>query len=115
MRYARTVKRRSHTVIDRINAAQDRVIARKLRRDAGVLVLAARNLRRWMAGDGRSVRPVFLEWDRILRRLTRTEIAAFLLSDTPMARRLRQSTPFAGVLSEGERLAIRQAHEKAGA
>ena len=102
-------------VIDRINAAQDRMIARKLRRNSRVLGLARRNLNRWMAGDGRSVRPVFLEWNGILERLTRMQIAAFLISDTPMARRLRQSTPFAGVLSEGERLAIRQAHEKAGA
>jgi len=109
------VKQRSHKVIDRINAAQDRVIAGKLRRDPGVLLLARRNLRRWMAGEGRSVRPVFLEWDRILRRLTRAEITTFLISDTPMARRLRQSTPFAGVLSDHERLAIRQTHEKAGA
>jgi hypothetical protein len=109
------MKQRSHAVIDRINATQDRVIASKLRRDARVLIFARQNLRRWMAGEGRTVRPVFLEWDRILRRLTRTEIAAFLVSETPMARRLRQSTPFAGVLKGRERLAIRQAHEKAGA
>ncbi len=109
------MKQESHRLIDRINAAQDRAIASKLRRDSGVLVLARRNLNRWMAGDSRSIRPVFLEWDRILRRLTCTEIAAFLISDTPMARRLRQSTPFAGALSDRERLAIRQAHEKAGA
>ena len=109
------MKQRSHLVIDRINAAQDRVIARKLRGDSRVLVLARRNLNRWMAGDGRSIRPVFLEWDRILERLTRADIGAFLISDTPMARRLRQSTPFAGVLSDSERLAIRQAYEKAGA
>jgi len=109
------VKQRSHSDIDRINAAQDRAIASKLRRDSGVLVLARRNLSRWMAGDGPGVRSVFLEWGRILRRLTRAEIAAFLISDTPMARRLRQSTPFAGALSDRERLVIRQAHEKAGA
>lgn len=109
------VKPRSHGDIDRINVAQDRVIARYLRRDSRVLLLARRNLRRWIAGEGRRVRPVFLEWDRILLRLTRIEIAAFLISDTPMARRLRQSTPFAGVLSDHERSAIRQAHEKAGA
>jgi hypothetical protein len=97
-----------------MNAAQDRLIARKLQRDARVLGVARRNLRRWMAGDGRNVRPVFLEWDRILRRLTRAEIAAFLVSETPATRRLRQSTPFAGVLSDRERRSIRRAHEKAG-
>ena len=108
------MKPRSHLVIDRINAAQDRMVAHKLRRDARVLLLARRNLRRWMARDGRSARPVFLEWDRVLHRLTRAEIRSFLISDTPMARRLRQSSPFAGVLSDVERRALRQAHEKAG-
>ena len=109
------MKQSSHRVIDRINAAQDRVIASKLRRDSRVLVRARRNLRRWMAADGRSVRPVFREWDLVLRRLARFELVAFLSSNTPMARRLRQSTPFTGVLSDRERLAIRQAHEEAGA
>lgn len=108
------MRRRSHGIIDRINADQDRAIARKLRCDPGVLRLARRNLRRWMAGDGRRVRPVFREWELVLRRLTRFETAAFLISDTPMARRLRQSSPFAGVLSEAERDAIRREHEEAG-
>ena len=67
-----------------------------------------------MAGDGRNVRPVFQEWHGILTRLSKGELADFLRSDTPMARRLRQSSPFAGVLSDAERLAIRLRHEKAG-
>ena len=101
-------------VIDRINSAQDRVIAAKLRRDQRLLVLARRNLGRWIKRDGRKVRPVFLEWHRILHRLTRAEIVRFLASNTPRACRLRQSTPFAGALTDTERSAIRQAHEKTG-
>ena len=104
----------SHNVIDQINAAQDRVIAVKLRRDRRLLILARRNLSRWMALDGRTIRPVFLEWHRILHRLTRAEIVRFLLSNTPMARRLRQSTPFAGALTDAERRDIRRAHEETG-
>lgn len=107
--------RMSHAVVDRINAAQDRLIASKLGRNRRALRIARENLRRWMARDGRKVRPVFREWDRILDRLTPAEIANFLRSDTPMARRLRQSSPFAGVLTEAERRTIRQKHEKAGA
>jgi hypothetical protein len=102
----------SHALVDRINAAQDRLIAAGLRRDGRALNVARMNLRRWMARDGRKVRACFQEWHRILTRLSRAEIADFLQSDTPMARRLRQSNPFAGVLSETERRSI--AREKAG-
>ena len=105
----------SHAVVDRVNEAQDRLIAARLRRDRGALRIARQNLRRWMARDGRKVRPVFREWHGILVRLNAMEIAAFLESDTPMARRLRQSSPFAGVLTEAERRAIQQKHEKARA
>ena len=105
----------SHAIIDRINAAQDRRIAAKLRRDRRLLSRARRNLQRWMARDGRRIRPVFQEWHRILTILSRTEIADFLGADTPMARRLRQSSPFAGLLGEPERQRIRRTYEEARA
>jgi hypothetical protein len=105
----------SHALIDRINAAQDRLIASALGRNRSALRIARENLRRWMARDGRKVRPVFREWHRILDQLTPAEIANFLRSDTPMSRRLRQSSPFAGVLTDAERRTIRKKHEKAGA
>ena len=102
----------SHARVDRINAAQERRIAARLRRDGRVLKVARANLKRWMTRDGRRVRPSFLEWHRILTQLSRVEIADFLQSDTPLARRLRQSSPFAGVLSEAERQVIAERHEK---
>lgn len=105
----------SHATIDRINRSQDRLIAARLRRDRRVLRTARQNLRRWMARDGRNVRPVFQEWQTILERLTAREVADFLSSDTPMARRLRQSSPFAGVLTDLERRGIHRMHEKKGA
>lgn len=112
--YASPVQRAcSHRRIDRINAAQDRQIATRLRRDDRLLKSARRSLARWMARDGRTVRPVFQEWHRILTRLSRAEIADFLRSDTPMARRLRQSSPFAGLLTDVERRTQRLPHEKA--
>jgi hypothetical protein len=102
--------RNPHAVIDRINAEQDRVIASRLRRDRRVLGLARRNLKRWMARDKRP-RPVFVEWNLVLTRLTPREIADFLESGTPMAKRLAQSSPFAGVLSDAERLGIYRKHQ----
>jgi hypothetical protein len=62
-----------------------------------------------MAHDGKCVRPVFAEWRRLLERLTANELADFLISDTPLARRLRQSSPLAGLLPPAGRRAFRHA------
>lgn len=104
--------RNPHEIIDKINAAQDRAVASKLRKDPGLLRAARRNLNRWMARDGKAIRPVFREWDLILKRLTPAEIADFLRSDTSMAKRLRQSSPFAGLLTPQEDGTIRRKYEK---
>ena len=94
----------SHATIDQRNAEQDRLVARQLRHDPRVLRQARANLRRWTARDGKRVRPVFAEWWRVLGRLSADEIADFLISDTPLARRLRQSSPFVSVLGrDGQR------------
>ena len=87
----------THRDIDLRNGLQDRLLARRLRKDTGLLRLARKNLRRWQTRDGRRPRPAFLEWERILDYLSAGEIADFLVSDTPMARRLRQSSPFLGL------------------
>ena len=105
--------RKTHEIIDRVNAAQDRRIAAKLQRNPAVLRLARANLRRWAASDGPHMRPVFREWHAILYRLNAREIADFLRSDTLMARRLRQSSPFAGALARSERELIRRQYEEA--
>ena len=76
-----------HGTIDRIVAEQDRLVAVRLRKDSRVLHLARRNLKRWMAGD-KHPRRVFSEWNLVLTRLSAAEIADFLESNTPMARRL---------------------------
>ena len=91
---------RSHREIDLRNELQDRWLASHLRRDGRLLRLARANLRRWKARDGRRPRPVFREWERILEHLSRREIADFLVSGTPMAERLRQSSPFMGLFPE---------------
>jgi hypothetical protein len=87
----------SHRDIDVKNELQDRLLARRLRRDTRLLRLAQANLRRWKARDGKRPRPAFVEWQHILDHLSANEIADFLVSDTPMARRLRQSSPFMGL------------------
>ena len=89
-----------HRTVDRANAVADRMVARRLRRDPGLLREARRNLKRWISREGESVAPVFIEWSHILDTLTRTELADFLERGTSKARRLRQSTPFKGLLQK---------------
>ncbi len=91
------MRRFSHHAIDTRNELQDRLLAQRLRRDPRLLRLARANLRRWKNRDGKRPRQVFVEWQRILDHLSSKEIADFLVSDTPMARRLRQSSPFLGL------------------
>ena len=105
--------RHAHSRIDWINAQTDLIVASRLRRNPRVLALARRNLRRWMSRDGRKPRRTFAEWHGVLHRLSRSQIAEFLASDTPMARRLRQSSPFAGVLTERERMALWRQYDEA--
>jgi hypothetical protein len=99
----------SHGAIDRRNAAEDRLVANRLRHDRRLLRQARASLNRWMARDGERIRPVFAEWRRLLDCLTANELADFLISDTPLARRLRQSSPFIGPLAPGGRRGTRRA------
>ena len=87
----------SHQDVDVKNELQDRLLARRLRRNTRLIRLARANLLRWISRDGKQTRRVFVEWQRILDHLSANEIADFLISDTPMARRLRQSSPFMGL------------------
>lgn len=79
-----------------------------------VLGKAMRNLRTWMEGrrDGEDV-AVFSEWMDLLQETPPDAIAAFLVSESERAVRMRQSSPFAGVLTPREVWAIKRSHEAA--
>lgn len=104
--YTASMRTWNHQTIDRANADADRLIARRLRRDPRLLQRARRNLKCWMAREGKHVAPVFLEWAGLLDILTRSELADFLDHGTALARRLRQSTPFMGLLTKRGRRRI---------
>ncbi|MBE7500500.1 MAG: hypothetical protein HS113_09390 [Verrucomicrobiales bacterium] len=101
-----------HAHLDRLNLEMDRRVAAKIRQDPSLVSIARANLQRWMERDEGFVHPVHGEWLDILRFLEPGELADFIESDTPKADRLRQSSPFTGILSEAERLAILHADEE---
>lgn len=80
-------------------------VAQQLLRDPGrVLAIAKANLRRWCTSDADT--PYYEEWGQILGTLGVRELADLIVSDSEDARRLRQSTPFVGVVPRGKRDAI---------
>ena len=78
-------------------------IARRIHGNPELLLIAKRNLERWIKRDGEI--PVWGEWQEILRRPL-VEIVDLLVSPSENARRLRQSSPFCGILAPRERWKI---------
>lgn len=89
-----------HQALDAANRERDRRVAAALRSDTGLVCVAQRNLSRWRAAEAGRPHPVLVEWQAVLEFLAPAEVADFLESRTPKAERLRQSTPFVGMLEE---------------
>jgi len=105
-RYNRTV--RSHQWIDQRSLALHSAVASKLEATPELLEVAKENLRRWL-----SRRPVsaLLEWQDVLDRAPLSDVIGLLRSASADAARLRQSSPFPGVLSPSERRSILAEYE----
>ena len=94
-----------HQRLEARSLALHSAIAEKIARDPDLLRIPKRNVERWRT---RSVAhtPIYLEeWNRILRKPW-VKIAEFMVSGSEDAIRLRQSSPFAGVLTSAERKRI---------
>ena len=94
-----------HQRLEARSIALHSTIVRKITRDPELLRIPERNLERWRA---RSLGPTPIcldEWSRLLRKPW-AEVAEFIVSDSEDAIRLRQSSPFAGILTPTERKRI---------
>lgn len=92
-----------HDLHDRRSLEAHRLIAAKLREDPGLLEMVRDNLVK--AGEVHPGSDVLIEWGIVLRAPL-DMICAFLGSESETATRMRQSTPFTGILSEEERLEL---------
>lgn len=98
-----------HAVLDARSLAMHCLIARKVTRDPRLLEVARRNLEIWKRARPAGERPRYLgEWERVLSRPW-PQIAAFITAGSEEATRLRQSSPFAGVLDATERRRVYEA------
>jgi hypothetical protein len=94
-----------HRLSEARSLAMHALIARKVDRDPDLLAIAQQNLARWKKRWGAEVPPWHAEWESLLARSWR-EIAARITEPSEDGARLRQSSPFAGVLTQRERKRI---------
>ena len=105
----------SHQFLDWVGLERARAIAAKLRDDPGLIEIANANLRRWLARDDYSAgaRRSLQEWERLIERSTTDELLAILTDPSETGDRRRQSSPFVGILTREEGMAIYDACEEA--
>ena len=84
------------------------VIARKIERDPTLFAIARNNIERWNKRWPESAPSWLYEWQELLK-MPWPRVAALITEPSERAARLRQSSPFAGVLSNEERRRIYEA------
>ena len=99
---------RSHQWIDERSLALHEAVAARLEAEPQLLEVARANLKRWLAA---SPAAPFREWQRLLDTLPLPQLLQLLRSPDAAAARLRQSSPFAGLLTPAERQAILSRYE----
>ena len=97
-------------MVDQCSLALDRAVAGRLKANPALLEQARGNLRRWLARNGNApgLRRCYEEWLEILDRQSLEKILELLVAEDEDARRLRQNSPFAGVLRASEVWAIKR-------
>lgn len=102
---------KNHRFIDERSLAFDRLIAAKLRSEPALVEKACANLARWLETSSRRVSPDLTEWQRALSGPF-DELLALLEATDGRATRLRQSSPFCGILTTEERTGIIREFQK---
>ena len=109
-----------HEVHDEISLEIGRRVAARLREEPALLQVARDNLVRWLRqnADALALIRCYREWQAILNQPL-DDICRVLETDSEPSRRLRQNSPFAGVLPPSEvwsiKAAVRQRHAKTAA
>lgn len=93
----------THQQIDERSILLHRAVAQKIRENPDLLAIARDNLRRWVAQGG--PRAYWTEWETLLDGPLE-DLLTFIISPAEEARRMRQCSPFAGILPPRERWSI---------
>ncbi len=100
----------AHSHIDRRSLEMDRVVAKRIREKPELLAKVRETLRRWLDTSSPAVRPALLEWEQILSGPP-DRLHQVLLGEDGHSTRLRQSSPFCGILTARERTEILLRHQ----
>jgi hypothetical protein len=102
-----------HTMIDARNRELHQLIAGKIRHDPALMLRVEKTLERWLRAMDKSDRSyaALLEWNVRFERHSVEELLEFISSEDEEARRLRQASPFIGLLSDEERMAVFRKYE----
>ncbi len=95
----------THRVLEARSLALHCRIAQKIARNPSLVDIARRNVAAWRRKAAGEVPQYLVEWQRILERPW-PQVAALITEQSENAARLRQSSPFAGVLTASERKRI---------
>ena len=97
-----------HNRLDARSLALHELVARKIEASPALLDKARANLRRWqVSSDSPSL--AFAEWEHILDEPLE-QVLALLVERSERATRLRQSSPFCGILTEAERRVVYESY-----
>jgi len=102
-----------HIRIEERSMALHREVAERIRRNPKLMDEAVKNIQRYLKklySEGRTPVSALLEWQELLENQSLEEILGLMVSDSERARRLRQSSPFAGILTPQERWRIYEAY-----
>lgn len=102
-----------HIRIEKRSIALHRAIADRIRTNPRLMEKARENLQKYLDQFAQENRPLpksLLEWQDILTNRSREAVLEFLVSSGETAGRLRQSSPFAGILTPKERWKIYEAY-----
>ena len=92
----------SHQWIDLVDLMAHRAMARKIRRQPALFNRAARNIARWEKSNRGCPAPL-REWKQILSENKMGQVLRLMTRSDEEGNRLRQSSPFCGILTERER------------
>jgi hypothetical protein len=97
-----------HRRLDERSLALHRLIAKKIEASPALLDKARDNLHRWQQASA-SPSPALAEWEQVIRGPIH-QVIALLIQPSERATRLRQSSPFCGILTDAERRAIYESY-----
>jgi hypothetical protein len=103
-----------HDLVDRRSLELNRLVVEKIRRQPELMDFLREELNRSLEEPrlSKSCKNALREWQTILALKSFEEILGTLVEDSHEGQRLRQSTPFTGILSQQERLEVFRRHAR---